>query len=84
MSILGPDVELHPAIIPAMAIHTGNSMFRKLVMIRILGVQIIQVMILLTASQGLLTFKGVGRVHPGGTIGMDGGNHDRDKNSDKS
>jgi hypothetical protein len=42
-----------------------------------------QVMILEELSQVLLIFKGVGRVHPGGAICMDGGNHDRDKNSDK-
>lgn len=43
-----------------------------------------QVMILEGLSQVLLIFKGVGRIHPGGAIGMDGGNHERDKNGDKS
>ena len=34
-------------------------------------------------SQVLLIFKGVGRIHSGGTISMDGGDGDGDKNSDQ-
>lgn len=34
-------------------------------------------------SQVLLIFKGVGRIHPGGTIRMDGCDHDRDNNGDQ-
>ena len=42
-----------------------------------------QVMILLESSQGLLIFKRISGIHPGGTISMDGCDDDGDKNGDQ-